>query len=205
MAGSDNPDLDAFSLSQIERFDRMSSKIEASIGYTCLKHILNTGGIIRFGQHHYDMVRIGLGIYGIDETKLISEKLEKVHNLKARILQIKNLKAGDSTGYNRSGKVDHDTKIAIVSIGYADGLMRLAGTNGYSFKVRGILCPIIGDVCMDVCMLDVSHLDKIEPGDEVIIFNNELPIEELANACQTISYEVISRIAPRVKRAYTYD
>lgn len=205
MAGSDNPDLDAFSLSQIERFDRMSSKIEAAIGYTCLKHILNTGGIIRFGQHHYDMVRIGLGIYGIDETKLISEKLEKVHTLKARILQIKNLKAGDSTGYNRSGKVDHDTKIAIVSIGYADGLMRLAGTNGYSFKVRGILCPIIGDVCMDVCMLDVSHLDKIEPGDEVIIFNKELPIEELAKACQTISYEVISRIAPRVKRAYTYD
>ena len=205
MAGSDKPDLDSFSQMQIERFNRMCSKIEADIGYACIKHILNTGGIIRFGQHHYDMVRIGLGIYGIDETKLISEKLEKVHTLKARILQIKNLKAGDSTGYNRSGKVDQDTKIAIVSIGYADGLMRLAGANGYSFKVRGMLCPIIGNVCMDVCMLDVSRLDNVEPGDKVIIFDKELPIEELAKACQTISYEVISRIAPRVKRAYTYD
>jgi len=205
MAGSDKPDLDAFSHTQIERFDRMSSKIENTIGYSCIKHILNTGGIIRFGQHHYDMVRIGLGIYGIDETKIIADKLEKVHTLKARILQIKNLKSGESTGYNRSGIVDQDTKIAIVSIGYADGLMRLAGNNAYSFKVRGTLCPIIGNICMDVCMLDVSSLDKVEAGDEVIIFDKELPLEDLAKACQTISYEVISRIAPRVKRAYTYD
>ncbi|MZH02453.1 MAG: hypothetical protein F3745_03380 [Nitrospinae bacterium] len=120
-------------------------------------------------------------------------------------LAVKTLNPGESTGYNRSGMVNKETPIAIVSIGYADGLMRMAGNGNYHMLVNGVSCPTIGNVCMDVCMLDISECETAKVGDEVIVFSKDAPIEALAKACNTISYEIISRIASRVKRVYTYQ
>lgn len=204
LSSSENRQHDDFTLEQINKYNQACDTIQDKISYSFLKHILNTAGIIRFGEHQYDMVRIGLGLYGIDETRQIKSKLEKVHALRARVLQIKHLKKGETTGYSRSGLVDKDSTIAIISIGYADGLMRLCGNGNYSMLIRSIPFPTIGNICMDVSMLDITDHPEVEVGDDVIVFDESHPIEVLATACQTISYEIISRIAPRVKRIYTY-
>ncbi|MBT8233793.1 MAG: bifunctional UDP-N-acetylmuramoyl-tripeptide:D-alanyl-D-alanine ligase/alanine racemase [Bacteroidia bacterium] len=204
LSASENAIHDDFTHKQIETFNAIYKKISRQLGIKPLQHILNTGGIIRFPNHQYDMVRIGLGLYGIDETKNIGQNLEKVHSLKARILQIKKLKKGESTGYSRSGLAQKDMVIAIVSIGYADGLLRICGNGKYSVLINGSLCSTFGNICMDVMMVDVTHVPNITAGSEVEIFGKNLPIEDLAKSCQTISYEVISRIAPRVKKIYTY-
>ena len=205
LASAENQAHDSFSEEQLARFESKSNQLESVLGYPVLKHILNTAGIVRFNNHQFDMVRIGLGMYGIDETKLIADRLEKAHALRATVLQVKQLQAGESTGYGRSGMVNQATQIAIISIGYADGLMRACGNRKFSMRIRGQMCPTIGNICMDVSMLDVSHVPDIEIGDEVVIFDAEHPIERLAEACETISYEIISRLAPRIKRIYTYQ
>lgn len=205
LASSENHDHDTYSENQFKLFEELSNKLSEGLGYKPMRHMLNTGGVIRFPKYQYDMVRIGIGLYGIDETKSIHNKLEKAHTLKAKILQIKKLKAGDATGYNRSGIVDRDKTIAVISIGYADGFMRMSGNGHFAVLVNGIKCPTIGNVCMDVSMIDISHMNDVKEGDNAIIFSKELPIQELAESCQTISYEIISRIAPRVKRTYIYN
>ena len=131
--------------------------------------------------------------------------LEKAHILKAKVLQIKNLEANQTSGYSRSGKVEQKTKIAIISIGYADGFMRLAGNGRYSVSINGISYPTLGNICMDVSIIDITGSNDISEGDDVIIFNSILPLEKLADCTQTISYEVISRIAPRIKRVFIYN
>ncbi len=204
LAASESKVHDSFTLQQITLFKTLVSQIQESLNYPFLKHILNTGGIIRHSDHQMDMVRIGLGLYGVDETGLVSDNLLKVHSLKARVLQIKSLNKGETIGYSRAGIADQNKTIAIVSIGYADGLMRHSGNGNYSMKIQDFLCPTIGNICMDVCMLDITGIQDISVGDEVVVFDEDLQLESLAKVCHTISYEIISRIAPRVKRIYTY-
>jgi alanine racemase len=204
LASSENEEHDAFTKSQIQIFEESCHKIETTLNYAPMRHICNTAGIIRFNQHQMQMVRLGLGLYGIDETGIIADKLQKVHSLKARILQIKTLQAGESTGYGLSGKVDKTTTIATVSIGYADGILRACGNGNYKMRIGKNHYPTIGNICMDLCMLDITGADNLQAGDTVVIFDEDTPIESLAQACNTISYEIISRISPRVKRSYTY-
>jgi len=205
LAASDDSQYDSFSESQFDTFNASYQVISEAINTKPLRHILNTGGIIRFPEHQYEMVRLGLGIYGIDETHSIQRELENVHTLKSTIIQIKDLKAGETTGYNRSGRVQKDSRIAIVNIGYADGIFRLIGNGNYQPLVNGKACPTIGNICMDVCMIDISGYSNVNVGDEVVFFGKTKDIKDLAKACNTISYEIISRIAPRIKRLYIYN
>jgi len=200
LAASDSPSHDRFTKKQVAQFKKMANQIEKDLGYAPLRHICNSSGIIRFPQYQMDMVRLGIGLYGIDG--LIQKELEVVNTLKATISQIKKVKARETVGYNRSGKVAKSTRIATISIGYADGLPRATSNGQYSVYLKGQLAPIIGNVCMDMCMLDVSHIPKVAEGDEVEIFGPHLPVEQLAAQLNTIPYEIFTGISSRVKRIY---
>ncbi len=203
LAASEDPRHDAYTRQQAEDFERAYEKIASLLGYQPLKHILNTSGIIRFPQYQYDMVRLGLGLYGEDSTHQFGY-LEKALALKARVLQVRAMKKGDTTGYGRDGKMAQDGKIAVIGIGYADGLFRSAGNGRFSVLIHNKPAPTIGNICMDVTMVDVTDIDNVNEGDEVVIFDHTHPIGGLAKACHTIPYEIISRLAPRVKRMYVY-
>ncbi len=202
LSSSEDEADDDFSHLQASKFLAAYHSITASLGYEPKKHILNSAGIVRFPEYHFDWVRLGLGLYGVDSTAMMGNALQKVHALKAKILQIKKLEAGDYVGYNRKHKVVIQTTIAIVNIGYADGLPRLAGNSKYHILVKGNLCPIIGNVCMDLIIVDVSQVPNIEVADEVTLFDKALPIEKLAKVSQTIPYEILCGISARIKRNY---
>lgn len=201
LATADNPDEDEFTLSQIKVFEQGSQMIVDAFPYKVLRHILNTAGITRFTQYQFDMVRLGIGLYGVPTCKQDEGVLETVVSLKTTINQIKNIPAGDSIGYNRHGRAEHDMRIGIVPIGYADGLSRLLGNGNGKFYVNNQQVSIVGDICMDMCMLDLTHV-KAEEGDTVVVFDAEHSINDIAKACQTIPYEVMTRISQRVKRVY---
>ncbi len=201
LATADNPEEDDFTMSQIRVFEKGSSMIVEAFPYKVLRHILNTAGITRFTQYQFDMVRLGIGLYGVETCKADEGVLETVVSLKTTINQIKEIPAGDSIGYNRHGRALHDMRIGIVPIGYADGLSRLLGNGNGKFYVNGQQVPIVGDICMDMCMLDLTDVEAQE-GDTVVIFDAEHPINDIAKACQTIPYEVMTRISQRVKRVY---
>ena len=166
-----------------------------------IRHILNTAGISRFPQYQFDMVRLGIGLYGVPTCEADKGLLQPVVSLKTTINQIKRIPAGDSIGYNRHGHADHDMRIGIVPIGYADGLSRLLGNGNGTFYVHDTPVKIVGDVCMDMCMLDLTHVDAKE-GDTVVIFDAEHDINDIAKACQTSPYEIMTRVSQRVKRVY---
>jgi alanine racemase len=201
LATADNPDEDEFTLSQIKVFEQGSQMIVDAFPYKVLRHILNTAGITRFTQYQFDMVRLGIGLYGVPTCKQDEGILETVVSLKTTINQIKEIPAGDSIGYNRHGRAEHDMRIGIVPIGYADGLSRLLGNGNGKFYVNNQQVSIVGDICMDMCMLDLTHV-KAEEGDTVVVFDAEHSINDIAKACQTIPYEVMTRISQRVKRVY---
>ena len=201
LATADNPDEDEFTMSQIRVFQEGSQMIVDAFPYKVLRHILNTAGITRFTKYQFDMVRLGIGLYGVPTCKADEGMLETVVSLKTTINQIKEIPAGDSIGYNRHGRALHDMRIGIVPIGYADGLSRLLGNGNGKFYVNGQQVPIVGDICMDMCMLDLTGVNAQE-GDTVVIFDGEHPINDIAKACQTIPYEVMTRISQRVKRVY---
>jgi Alr-MurF fusion protein len=203
LSGSESSELDYFTYQQVEFFEAAYDQISASLGYSPLKHILNSSGILRFPQFHFDWVRLGLGMYGIDSTGLFEGQLEKAHTLRAAVIQIKPVKAGETVGYNRRGKVLKNIDIAIVNIGYADGLRRSAGNGRFHLTINGVDYPIIGNVCMDLTMLDLGEKHQVRIGDEVIVFSRTKPIETLAAVCDTIPYEIITSISQRVKRIYT--
>lgn len=205
LSASEDPQYDAFTQQQLQLFDEMYATLCEGLDISPLKHILNTSGVLRFPDHQYDMVRIGLGLYGVDESQSVTTELQKAHTLKAVVLQVKHVPAGQTTGYARSGKLDTDTDIAILSIGYADGLLRAAGNGAHKVRLGTHLCPTIGNICMDVCMVILPTNHGIQPGDEAIIIGHNNPVENLATACNTITYEVLSRISPRVKRTYIQD
>ncbi|MBP5797055.1 MAG: bifunctional UDP-N-acetylmuramoyl-tripeptide:D-alanyl-D-alanine ligase/alanine racemase [Bacteroidales bacterium] len=201
LATADNPEEDEFTMSQIKVFEEGSQMIVDAFPYKVLRHILNTAGITRFTQYQFDMVRLGIGLYGVPTCKADEGVLETVVSLKTTINQIKDIPAGDSIGYNRHGRAIHDMRIGIVPIGYADGLSRLLGNGNGKFYINNQQVPIVGDICMDMCMLDLTAVEAKE-GDTVVIFDAEHSINDIAKACQTIPYEVMTRISQRVKRVY---
>lgn len=201
LAASDEQEHDLFTWEQIERFEHMSRYVIQSLGYPILRHVLNSSGITRFHEAQFDMVRLGIGLYGIDPSGSYLDKLEQVGTLKTIISQLRQVKAGESVGYSRKGKVQQNATIAVVAIGYADGLDRgLSNGNGFML-VNGKPAPIVGNICMDMTMLDVTHI-PCQEGDEVLVFGKQLPITELASRINTIPYEILTGISQRVRRVY---
>lgn len=198
-AASDQEEFDDFTHYQFDLFHHICNTIEDHLQYKFLKHIANTSAITRFPQMQLDMVRLGIGLYGVDGNEKITRLLETVMSFRSVVSQIKTLKAGETVGYNRSGKTLKDTKIAVVPLGYADGLRR-SMLNGY-LLVNGQKAPFLGNISMDMCTLDVSELD-VKEGDEVEVFGKQLPVEKIAEIMHTIPYEVFTSVAARVKRLY---
>ena len=201
LAGSDGQEFDDFTMKQINAFEEMSSKIVASLPYKVLRHILNSAGISRFTDYQYDMVRLGIGVYGVPPCEEDKNKLKNVVSLKTTIVQIKEYEVGETIGYGRKGIVNKKSKVGVVPIGYADGLNRKLGNGAACFYVNGKPAPIIGNVCMDMCMIDLTDIECKED-DTAILFNEEYPIERIAEACETIPYEILTSISHRVKRIY---
>ena len=202
LAASDKPEFDNFTREQINRFDKMSSQIAKSSNHPILKHIVNSAGIERFPEAHFNMVRLGIGLYGTEyET---NKNMENVVCLRSTISQIKIIKKGESVSYNRSWTAMKDTKIGVVSVGYADGLIRNLGNGNLNLWINNQPAPIIGDICMDMCMVDLTGINASE-GDDVVVFNKAHRISELAEKAGTITYEILSRISRRVKRIYYYE
>jgi alanine racemase len=204
LVASDNQDFDDFTNKQIESFEYITNQIESAIGYSCIKHICNSGAITRFKNAHYNMVRLGIGMYGIGFNDFEKKNLENISVLKTKISQIKTVKAGDTVGYNRSGKIDSTKRIATIPIGYADGFSRRLGNGNFEVIIKEKSCKTIGNICMDMCMVDVSLVDCIE-GDEVIVFETNEQILKLSKAMDTIPYEVLTGISSRVKRVYVQE
>lgn len=201
LAASDESVHDEFTLQQINTFIRCSNKIIKSFDTPIIRHILNSAGISRFPDYHFDMVRLGIGIYGIASDKNIQHKLENVSSLKTSISQIKHIKKGESIGYSRSHFAQEDMTIATLPIGYADGLDRRLSNGKGVLKVNNKDVPIVGNICMDMCMIDITGTAAKE-GDTVIIFGDEKPISDLAKSLNTIPYEVLTSVSRRVKRVY---
>ncbi|MBQ6770426.1 MAG: bifunctional UDP-N-acetylmuramoyl-tripeptide:D-alanyl-D-alanine ligase/alanine racemase [Bacteroidales bacterium] len=200
LATADNPAEDEFTLSQIHQFEEGSQMIAEAFPQA-LRHILNTAGISRFPKYQFDMVRLGIGLYGVPTCEADRNALQTVVSLKTTINQIKRIPAGDSIGYNRHGRAERDMRIGIVPIGYADGLSRLLGNGNCTFFVHGQAVKVVGDICMDMCMVDLTDVEASE-GDTVVIFDAEHDINDIARACQTIPYEILTRVSQRVKRVY---
>jgi alanine racemase len=204
LAGSESKTFDDFTKQQIALFEKMAEKIEAAIGYSTIRHICNSGAITRFRQAHYDMVRLGIGMYGIGFNELEKQQLQNISSLKTRISQIKPLKKGETVGYSRRGLAEQDMTIATIPIGYADGLSRRTGNGNFSVYINGAACKTIGSICMDMCMVDVTNLTCAE-GDEVIVFETNQQLMDLSEAMDTIPYEVLTNISTRVKRVYVQE
>jgi alanine racemase len=202
LSASDNTSHDAFTHRQAASFRTFYNSLCAGIGYAPLAHICNTGGIERFPEYHFDMVRLGIGIYGIG-GKDIQKELRNVNVLKATISQIKDVPSGESVGYNRnSGILPEDRRIATISVGYADGFLRMAGGGRYRVELHGKKAPTIGNVCMDMTMIDVTHIPEAREGDEVVVFGDVESVQTLSDCLQTIPYEIFTNISERVKRVY---
>lgn len=199
LAAADDPDCDDFTLGQIRLFRENADKLTAALGYKPLYHILNSAGIERFPEYQFDMVRLGIGIYGV--SALPGNQLSTVASFKCKVLQIKTLKPGDGTiGYGRHGKIaDGGTVIATIPVGYADGLDRHLSCGRGRFLVNGHRVPTIGNICMDMTMLDVTGLD-VKVGDTVTIFGEAPTITELAEILGTIPYEILTSVPRRIER-----
>jgi alanine racemase len=202
LASSEDVKDDDFTKMQIGKFDSLSQSIAKNLGYKPLRHILNSAGIARFADAQFDMVRLGLGLYGVDSAHLQQLHLQQVGKLKATISQIKFLRKGDSIGYNRSFKAKKNMRIATVSIGYADGIDRRLSNGAGSMLVNGKLAPVAGKVCMDMTMLDVSDIEHVREGDDVLIFGEQLPITQVAQWAGTIPYEILTGISARVQKVF---
>jgi alanine racemase len=202
LAASESEQEDSYTKNQIASFEKYSSQIMKALDYKPLRHILNSTGITRHADAQYDMVRLGIGLYGIDDSAVLQKKLLPVSTLKTTISQIKHLKKGDTVGYGRIGKVDKDMSIATVAIGYADGLSRRLNNGVGTMMVRGKSVPIIGNVCMDMTMLNITDVPDVVEGDEVIVFGENPSILSIAKAAGTIPYEILTGISQRVKRIY---
>ena len=202
LVGSDSAQFDAFTRRQIETFENVSEELQEAFPHKILRHICNTAGIERYPGAQFDMVRLGLGLYGVNP--FTNRILHNVSTLKTTILQVREVPQEDSVGYSRKGRLNRDSRIAAIPIGYADGLNRRLG-NGHAYcLVNGQKAPYVGNICMDVCMIDVTDIDCRE-GDKVIIFGDELPVTVLADALDTIPYEILTSVSNRVKRIYYQD
>jgi alanine racemase len=200
LAGSDSAEHDGFTRQQIQTYAKAADTLEKELGSPALRHVLNSAGIERFTEYQFDMVRLGIGLYGISALAG-SEALQPVCTLKTTILQIQDVPAGSSVGYGRRSRVHRDSRIAVIPVGYADGLDRRLGNGAGEVIIRGRRCPFAGNLCMDISMVDVTDIEAQER-DEVTVFGKELPVGEIARKLDTIPYEILTSISPRVKRVY---
>jgi alanine racemase len=193
---------DAFTIKQYDIFKKCCTKFERSLGYKFIKHIANTSAISRHPKLQMDMVRLGIGLYGIDRNEKMQRRLKNVTTLITTVSQIKRVYAGETVGYGRNARLEKDSVIATVRIGYADGYPRKLGNGIGKMLVQGELAPVIGNVCMDMTMIDVTNIEPVREGDEVTVFGERLPLSILAIWAQTIPYEIMTGISQRVSRVY---
>lgn len=205
LSSSDVPAEKEFTLNQLEIFKKNSSYLIEKLNYTPIRHILNSSGITSYTDHQYDMVRIGIGMLGESPNSEIQKQLRSVVSFKTVISQISSVENGESVGYSRKFKADHETKIATIPVGYADGIPRLIGNQVGNVGVNKTLAPIVGNICMDMMMINVDHIPNVKEGDTVTVFNAKPSLKEFAEYCKTITYEVLTSISPRVKRIYIKD
>lgn len=202
LVGSDSPVFDSFTRRQIETFEAAAKVLQDAFPHKILRHICNSAGIERFPGAQFDMVRLGIGLYGV--SPIDNSILDNVSTLKTAILQIHDVPQEDTVGYSRKGHLERPSRIAALPIGYADGLNRRLG-NGHAYcLVNGQRAPYVGNICMDVCMIDVTDIDCKE-GDAVEIFGDHLPVTVLSDVLETIPYEVLTSVSTRVKRVYYQD
>lgn len=202
LACSEDPAMDAFTRSQISKFQQWSAALKSGLARPDICcHILNSSGIVRFPDAQFDMVRLGIGLYGLAPQPEVQRQLQLVSRIRTKVSQVKRIPQGDSVGYNRRWVAQCESSIAIIPIGYADGFNRRFGYGNGSVLIGGHPAPIIGSVCMDMCFADVTGIDCRE-GDEVIVFGDAAMVHQMSEAAGTIPYEILTSISPRVKRVY---
>lgn len=202
LAASEDKELDNFTTAQFERFESAAKVLQQGLGYAFLRHIANSAAILRHPNLQLDMVRLGIGLYGVDSASSNKLPLQAVATLRTTVAQVKYLRPGDSVGYNRKGLVERDTVIATVRLGYADGYPRRLGNGAGRMYIRGKLAQVIGNVCMDMTMIDITGIPGVREGDDVIVFGPQLPVDQVASWAGTIPYEIMTGISQRVKRVY---
>ncbi len=202
LTGSETEEHDFFTSIQVEAFNKSCDQIQLATGYSFMKHIANSAAIFRHPDYQFDMVRLGIGLYGVDSIGESKLNLLPVATLKSTIAQIRNVKAGETVGYSRKGKVERESTIATIRIGYADGFSRRLGNGVGQVYVNNKMAPVIGNVCMDMVMIDITGIDDVEEGDVVEVFGAHIPIQQVAKWCETIPYEIMTGISQRVKREY---
>ncbi len=202
LAASESEEMDAFTLEQSMLFDTACQELSKGLGYQFVKHLSNTAAIFRKPELQYDMVRLGIGLYGVDTANQKELSLQTVASLKSTIAQIRKISENETIGYNRNGKLSRNSIIATVRIGYADGFNRRLGNGTVSMFVNGKLAPVVGNVCMDMTMIDITDIPGVQEGDQVEIFGNNLALQQLAAWSDTIPYEIMTGISQRVKRVY---
>ncbi|MDF2933736.1 MAG: bifunctional UDP-N-acetylmuramoyl-tripeptide:D-alanyl-D-alanine ligase/alanine racemase [Chryseobacterium sp.] len=205
LSSSDVPSEREFTLKQLKTFNKNSNYLIENIGYQPLRHILNSSGITNYTDYQCDMVRIGIGMLGESPNAEIQKQLHSSVSFKTVISQISMVENGESVGYSRKYKTSHLTKIATIPVGYADGIPRLIGNQVGNVGINKTLAPIIGNICMDMMMINVDEVPNVKEGDKVTIFNAKPSLKEFAGYCKTITYEVLTSISPRVKRIYVKD
>lgn len=205
LVASEDINQKSFTEKQIKDFKEISDKISQQIGYKPFLHINNSAGITYYPEANLDMVRLGIGLFGISSNPTIKKNLEEVLELKTYITQIKTVEKEETIGYGRKGKLKEKGKIATLGIGYADGFKRNLGLGKGQFLIKGKICKTVGNICMDMCMVDISHLKDVKVGDQAIAFSKELSIQKIAGLAETIPYEIMTSISPRVKRTYLID
>ncbi len=202
LATADCPDMDDYTTLQLHRFNEYTRYLLENSGHNFKRHILNSAGILRFPQFHYDMVRLGIGLYGTNTLPPEMEKpLDCVSTLRTVVIAVKERAAGETIGYGRRGVLSRDSRIATIPIGYADGMNRHFGNGRSSVWINGYEAPTIGNICMDACMIDVTDV-PCRPGDVVEVFGPHIPVQRLADILETIPYEILTSVSPRVKRIY---
>ena len=202
LVASESAEHDGFTHSQFTVFAAVCKTMETLLGYTFIRHIANTGAIHRKPGYQLDMVRLGIGLYGVDSAEGDGLHLQTVATLKSTIAQVRKVKAGDTVGYGRKGKLERESIIATIRIGYADGFGRELGNGKGKVWLYGQLAPVVGQVCMDMTMIDVTDIPNAKTGDEVVVFGKELPVQQVAAWANTIPYEIMTGISQRVKRVY---
>lgn len=205
LAASEDPSLDFFTEEQGERFRRMSAYVKEALGISPILHLCNSAGISRHRHLHFDMVRLGLGLYGIDGGGVLDKDLRHISSLRTTIAQIKDVPVGETVSYGRKGVAETPMRIATISIGYADGYPRALGQRKAHVLIHGQPAPVVGVVCMDMCMVDITHIPEAKEGDEVLVFGPGLPVTQLAQWAGTIAYEIMTGISQRVKRVYVNE
>lgn len=203
LATADCPDMDEYTLGQLACFERLTEYMLSESPVPFLRHILNTAGILRFPQYHYDMARLGIGLYG---ARILPPEIQPapavVSTLRTVVINVRDYEAGEAIGYGRKGILTSPARIVTIPIGYADGMNRRFGNGAIKVRINGHECPTIGNICMDACMIDATGID-VKPGDPVEIFGTSMPVESLAEAIGTIPYEILTSVSPRVKRIYS--